>query len=258
MFALFFAASIISAAESLAGHVPPPSGSWAAFTPATVQEVADAAVAALVAILLSARRGITPRLLGVRLPRGADGRPAPGRAVRMAALGLVAFIIGGLVTSHMATGRFPGQVHPTGPYLLYSVAGALLSAVAEEMVVLAFVVTTLRQAKRPVAEIVVVAVLARCSYHIYYGVGVIGIAVWAAIFVWLFYRFGSVIPLIILHFFWDTTIFLGERWVAAAAVGEFLGLILLAAGLVTWLAGISARRTARHPPPDARDQDGAD
>jgi len=33
------------------------------------------------------------------------------------------------------------------------------------------VVTTLRQASRPMAEIVVVAVLLRCSYHIYYGPG---------------------------------------------------------------------------------------
>lgn len=248
VFALLFAASIISAGESLAGHIPPPSGSWGAFAPAAVQEVTDAAVAALVVILLSARRGITPRLLGTRLPQGADGKAAPGRTVRMAAMALAAFVVGGIITSHVATGHFPMQAHPTGPYLLYSVAGALFSGVVEEMVALAFVVTTLRQARRPVPEIVVVAVLIRCSYHIYYGVGVIGIAVWAAVFALLFLRFRSVIPLIVLHFLWDATIFLGQRWIAVAALGELFGVALLLTGLITWIVEASSRRAAPGSP----------
>ena len=62
---------------------------------------------------------------------------------------------------------------------------------------LEFVVSALRQAGRPLAEIVIVAVALRMSYHDYYGPGVIGIAVWAAVFVWLYLRTGSVIPLII-------------------------------------------------------------
>lgn len=248
VFTLFFAASIIVAGESLVSPASAPTGGWADFTPAAVHDVASAAVAALLVILLAARRGVTPRALGARSPLGPDGKTAPGRAIRMAALALVALVIGGLITSHMATGQIPRSAHPTGPYLLYSVAGSLFSGVAEEMVALAFVVTTLRQARRPVAEILIVAVLLRCSYHIYYGVGVIGIAVWAAVFVLLFLRFGSVIPLIVLHFLWDATQFLGERWPAVAGIGVLVGVALLLAGLVAWLVEVSSRRAAARRP----------
>lgn len=249
VFALFFAASIISAGETLGGNVPAPSGSWGAFTPAAVQEVTDAAIAALVVILLSARRGITLQLLGARLPLTGEGEKSPGRAIRMAALGLVALLVGGVITSVVATGHLPQQTHPTGPYLLYAVAGSLFSGVTEEMVALAFVVSTLRQAKRPVPEILIVAVLIRCSYHIYYGVGVIGIAVWAAAFVLLYLRFGSVIPLIILHFFWDAVQFTAQKWPAVGGIGVFIGLALLVTGLISWLVFISNRRAAKHLSP---------
>ncbi|MGH3169036.1 MAG: hypothetical protein ACRDN0_24540, partial [Trebonia sp.] len=156
MFALFFAASIINAGETLAGHVPAPSGSWGAFAPATVQEITDATIAAIVVILLSARRGVTRQRLGVRLPLAENGKPSPGRGIRMAALALLALIAGGIVTSSVATGHLPQPTVPTGPYLLYSVGGSLFSGVVEEMVALAFVVSTLRQARRPVPEILIV------------------------------------------------------------------------------------------------------
>jgi hypothetical protein len=100
-----------------------------------------------------------------------------------------------------------------------------------------------------VAEILIVAVLIRCSYHIYYGVGVIGIAVWATVFVLLFLRFGSVIPLIVLHVLWDATQAFGQKWPAAIGVGLLLGAVLLLAGLVAWLAAVSSRRGGREGPP---------
>ena len=249
VFALFYAASIIAAGESLVSPPAAPTGGWADYTPAAVQNVATAALAALVVILLAARRGVTARSLGACPPVGADGKTSVSRAIRMAAVALIALIIGGAITTGLATGHFPRPANPTGPYLLYSVAGSLLSGVSEEMVVLAFVVTTLRQARRPVAEILIVAVLIRCSYHIYYGVGVIGIAVWAAVFVLLFLRFGSVIPLIVLHFVWDSVQFLGERWAAVAGIGVLFGVVLLIWGLVAWLVDVFSRRAARKRQP---------
>lgn len=249
VFALFFAASIINAAESLTSQTPAPTGGWGVFTPAAVQEVTEAAIAALVVVLLSARRGMTSQLLGTRLPRGPDGRRSPGRAIRMAAMALAALVVGGVITGLVATGHFPQQAHPTGPYLLYALAGSLFSGVTEEMVALAFVVSTLRQARRPVPEILIVAVLIRCSYHIYYGVGVIGIAVWATAFVLLYLRFGSVIPLIVLHFLWDAVQFLGEKWPAIGGLGVLAGVALLLTGLISWLVDVSSRRAARNKPP---------
>ncbi|MCL2585843.1 MAG: CPBP family intramembrane metalloprotease, partial [Streptosporangiales bacterium] len=233
------------------GGGQPQSGGWGAFAPAIVQQVCNAALVSIVVVLVSARRGVTSRWLGTRLPRPRvpDGAPpapdraAPGRAVRMAALGLLAFSAGGTVTVLVTTRQLPHQLHPSVPYLVYSVFGSGVTAVVEEMVALAFVVSTLKQAKRPVAEILIVAVLLRCSYHIYYGPGILGVAVWAAVFVLLYLRFGSVIPLIVLHFFWDAGQFLTLKWHWFALVDVAAALVFLIAALVVWLVDL----LNRHP-----------
>ncbi|MGH3167814.1 MAG: CPBP family glutamic-type intramembrane protease, partial [Trebonia sp.] len=93
----------------------------------------------------------------------------------------------------------------------------------------------------------IVGVLVRCSYHIYYGVGVIGIAVWATAFVLLYLRFRSVIPLIILHFLWDATLFLGEKWIAVTGIGNLLAVALLLTGVILWLVDVSSRRSRKRP-----------
>jgi membrane protease YdiL (CAAX protease family) len=250
--AAFFAANIIAAGESLSGRYPLPAGSWAVFIPAAVSELSKAGLAALVVLLLAARRGITPRALGLGWPAKASDSPsaspavaAPpvGPAFRIAVWALMALVAGGLITSALATGSLGQPVRPDDSYLVYASAASLAAGVVEEMIVLAFVVTTLWQAARPLPEIVIVAVLLRCSYHIYYGPGVAGIAVWAAVFVWLFLRSGSVVPMIVVHFLWDLSIFFELKW-HAFAVGRASAFVLLpiAAG-ITWLAD-------RRMPPD--------
>ncbi|HEV3381184.1 MAG TPA: CPBP family intramembrane glutamic endopeptidase [Trebonia sp.] len=249
VFGLFFAGSIINAGEMLAGRLPSPGGSWAEFAPAAVQELTYAGLAALVAILLSARRGMTLRQLGLGLPRQADGTASPGRTTRMGALALVALIIGAVFMVRLETGHLAQPAYPTGAYFVYAVAGSLQSGVVEEMIALAFVVTTLRQARRPVPEIFIVAVLLRCSYHIYYGVGVIGVAVWATLFVWLFLRYGSIIPLIVIHFLWDASQFLAEKWPAVGAVASVGVLALLTTAFITWLVEFNRRNAWKTRPP---------
>jgi hypothetical protein len=108
------------------------------------------------------------------------------------------------------------------------------------MVALAFVLSTLRQARRPVVEIVIVAVLLRCSYHIYYGSGIVGIAIWATAFALLYLRFRSVIPLIILHFLWDSFQFLALKWPAFSGLGVLLGLGLVIAAFIVWIVAVAA------------------
>src|SRR5262249_54850040 len=135
-------------------------------------------------------------------------------------------------------------------YLVYGTAASIGAAVIEEVVVLAFVVTTLRQASRPLPEIVAVAVLLRCSFHHYYGPGGPCIAVWAAVFIWLFLRLGSVIPLIAVHFLWDATIFYqqNKHWLPAIVGFGFAALLLLpvAAG-ITLLIDVLSRPDQRTP-----------
>jgi len=254
VFAAFFAASIIAGAESLANRYPAPSGSWAAFVPAAVNQTAIAALAVVVVVLLSARRGISPRLLGLGLPRRPGGGIAAGHTFRMGVWALAALLAGGLVTVALETGKLNIPVHPNGAFLLYAIAASAAAGIVEETVVLAFLVTTLRQARRPLPEVVLVAVLLRCSYHDYYGPGVAGIAVWAAVVVWLFLRAGSVIPLIVVHFLWDVTQFLSLQPQLKHTIGVLvlaaLVLLPLAAG-ISWLVEFLSRppRQPQYPPP---------
>lgn len=245
VFGAFFAASIIDAGESLGGRLAAPAGSWARFIPAAVNELTYAGIAALVVVLLSARRGITPRLLGFGLPRAASGRPAFGQTTRIAAWALLGQLIGALITIRLATGGLDQPAHLNNAYFAWTAAASLSAGVLEEVLVLAFVLTTLRQAKRPLPEIVIVAVLLRCSYHIYYGPGVIGIAVWAAIFVWIFLRGGSLIPLIIVHFLWDLILFLQQKWHVVATVGVVYVVVLLLTAVISWPVDAARRRAQR-------------
>jgi hypothetical protein len=248
VFAAFFAASVIAGGETLARRYPAPSGSWAVFTPASVSELATCVLAILVTVLLSGRRGIKPSWLGFTWPRRRDGHMGAAQSLRIGVWAIAALLAGGAITSAVAMGNKLGQpAHQDAAYLVYTMAASLTAGIVEETVVLAFVVTTLRQAGRPAAEILLVAVLLRCSYHDYYGLGVIGIAVWAAIFVWLFLRTGSVLPLIVVHVLWDANIFLGQRWheVQIATANIWILLVLVAA--ISWLVDVRARRA----PPSA-------
>jgi hypothetical protein len=248
MFALVFASGIINAAESLGGNDVVPSGSWGAFAPATVDEVCTAAVIVIAIVLLAARRGVTGQLLGTRMPQPLPGVGRTSRAIRMAAMGLLAFLAGGIVTSLLAGGHhYPQPEHLSVPFVVYSLGGSLFSGVVEEMVALAFVVSTLRQARRPAAEIVIVAVLLRCSYHIYYGAGIVGIVIWATVFALLYLRFRSVIPLIILHVLWDSVQFLTLKWPGLAGLGILLGLGLVITAFIMWIVAIVNHRDAKHP-----------
>ena len=253
MFAVFFAASVVVGGEALASRYPRPTGSWAIFVPATVSLLGTAVLAVLVVVLLSARRGISARSLGLCWPVRRDGRPGPGQSARMAVWAIFALLAGGLATVALANGNTLVQpAHQDASYLMYTMAASLTAGVVEETVVLAFVVTTLRQAGRPLPEILLVAVLLRCSYHDYYGLGVIGIAVWAAVFVWLFLRMGSVLPLIVIHAAWDANIFLGQRWHAVQVASALAFLALLGIAVISWLADIGAwrarARTGDWPP----------
>ena len=110
---------------------------------------------------------------------------------------------------------------------------------------LAFVVSTLRQAGRTLPEITIVAMLLRMSYHDYYGPGVIGIAVWAAVFIWLYLRTGSIVPLIIVHFFWDVTFFWSQRWHWISALAVYVSTALIIAAALSWRAERANRNRPR-------------
>ncbi|HEX9031785.1 MAG TPA: CPBP family intramembrane glutamic endopeptidase [Streptosporangiaceae bacterium] len=250
IFAAFFAANIVAGGEALAGRLPVPSGSWVIFLPNSVSELAKCVVAVVVVLLLSARRGISPRALGFGWARKSDGTPGAAQNLRIAAWAIVALLLGGRVTIVLAHGR-----HILEPlfrdysYLVYSMTASLNAGIVEETVALAFVVTTLRQARRPLLEIAVVAVLLRCSYHDYYGWGVLGIAIWAGVFVWLYLRSGSILPLIVVHVLWDASQFLGLYWPVAWNIWGALLIVSLLTAAVTWIMNAARRGQQTWPPP---------
>lgn len=232
LYGIFFAAPILLAAFSLAGdNVSPGREGWTIALPGVLEVLGVIAACIMLPLLLTERRQGT-----ARRPLGLVAPPAPSgsKGIRMAAWATLALIAGGIVTNFTASGGFP-QVPHTIPLLVKSLADAVQAGFIEEIVVLAFVVVTLEQARRPRAEIVVVALILRCAYHIYYGPGVLGILVWASIFIWLFLRFRSIVPLIAVHSAWDFIIMLIHQWKNIAPFEMLLFLLLFVVAPILWL-----------------------
>ncbi len=249
VYAVFFAPSVVAAAGSLAGVSADQSQRWWISAPTGIQQVLQAVLAVVVVVVLAERRGLGPRHIGLAARR-ASGGPGSSRNVRMAAWAVAAFVVGGAVTSALATGHFPlPRVDGSDTFL--DVSLAVQSGIVEEVVVLAFLVTTLEQARRPRLEIAAVAVLCRMAYHIYYGPGVAGILVWAIVFLWLFWRFRSVVALIVTHVCWDALIFLSRVSSGFAAIDELAIVGLVVTGPILWLVErADSRRAATPPGPD--------
>jgi hypothetical protein len=243
VFAIFFAASIAAAAFYLGNRSPSVNiAGWSDAVPAGIDQVATTALCILVPVLLVRRRGLGPGQLGLTKP----GTVSVSQGIRIAAWALLAFIVGSIVTSALATGSFDEGTF-SYPNLTVNLLAGAQAGFLEEIVVLAFVITTLEQARRPRAEIVIVAVLLRASYHIYYGPGVLGILIWAPVFVWLYLRFRTIVPLIIVHSCWDMFIMLSSHWKFVSGLDVLSWLALFVTAFVLWLVERSARRAT--PPP---------
>ncbi len=93
------------------------------------------------------------------------------------------------------------------PYLLLS---AFQNGFAEEIVVVAFMLTRLRQAGWTKERALSASALLRGSYHLYQGIGgFVGNMVMGLIFGWWFQRTNRVVPLVIAHFLLDAFSFVG-------------------------------------------------
>jgi hypothetical protein len=230
VYGCFFFASIGAAILSLFTTYRSGSYTWAQSIPASINQVAVTALAVAVPILLSLRRGV--RLIDLGLSREIFQRPA--QAIRIAAWASFALILFGVVVSLLTARHFPFP-RRTGANLLVEIMHSLQAGPLEEIVVLGFVVTTLQQARRPLAEIVIVALVLRDAFHLYYGLGALGIFVWASLFIWLYLRFRTLIPLIIVHSTWDVFGTLAHYWRPAGVIEILLILALWIAAPITWL-----------------------
>jgi membrane protease YdiL (CAAX protease family) len=93
----------------------------------------------------------------------------------------------------------PASQHLPGYFSIVGIANALTAGVAEEIVVLGFLVRRLEQHGLRPAVVVALAVLVRVSYHLYYGWGVLPIAAWALASVLMYRRYRRLAPFIAVH-----------------------------------------------------------
>jgi membrane protease YdiL (CAAX protease family) len=90
------------------------------------------------------------------------------------------------------------------------VLSALRSALSEELIVVGYLFTRLRELGLNAWTIIVSAALLRGSYHLYQGIGpFVGNAVMGVVFGWCYLRWGRVMPLVIAHWVLDIVSFVG-------------------------------------------------
>jgi membrane protease YdiL (CAAX protease family) len=95
----------------------------------------------------------------------------------------------------------------TIPILVFS---AIRSALSEELIVVGYLFTRLRELGWNAWTIIVSAALLRGSYHLYQGIGpFVGNALMGVVFGWCYLRWGRVMPLVIAHWVLDIVSFVG-------------------------------------------------
>ena len=175
-----------------------------------VVAVAEGFVAPALALLLLARRPGGPGFgIGFdRLRLTRDGLQGAGFAALIGLPGL------GLVFVAHEFG-FNTQIVASGlPDVWYRlpvlIASALQNATAEEIIVMGYLLTRLRQLGWTRERSVASAAVLRGSYHLYQGFGgFLGNAVMGVIFGWWFTRTRRVLPLLVAHFIIDAVSFVG-------------------------------------------------
>ncbi len=95
------------------------------------------------------------------------------------------------------------------------VLSALQNAVLEEVIVLGYLLRRLGQTGWTPAAALLASALLRGSYHLYQGIGgFLGNAAMGVIFVWLYRRWGRVMPLVAAHALIDIVAFVGYALLA--------------------------------------------
>ena len=132
------------------------------------------------------------------------------------------------------------------------------AGVVEELVLVAALVTFLEQARQPWWRIMALGLLARLSFHLYYGEPSTGLVtagwvlLWAAVALLLFKRTRRLTPLIVIHVLYNLHLsFIGsfgdrsDRVVMAVTTALYLGAILLWGILLVRRLAIDDRRAGQ-------------
>ena len=190
------------------------------------------AAAALVIYLLSVSGEGGGRAIGL------DSSDARKDLALLLPVFLLCFLVpqaGVAVLLHAANvrGITPPTQHLPGYFSIVGIATALTAGVAEEIVVLGYLVRRLEQRGLSPAAVVTIAVLVRISYHLYYGWGVLPILAWALASVLVYRRYRRLWPFIVVHALWDLGLILLPFFGGGELVVEVL--LLGPSTFVFWL-----------------------
>jgi len=110
------------------------------------------------------------------------------------------------ITAQITTNNLPSQWWAV-PILIVA---ALAAGVSEEVVVVGYLVRRLEDLKWAPWAVLAASAVLRGSYHLYQGIGpMLGNVVMGLVFVWVFRRWGRVMPLVLAHWLMDIVAFLG-------------------------------------------------
>jgi membrane protease YdiL (CAAX protease family) len=166
-------------------------------------------VPALLAVHLLTRDGVPARAIGLDTRRpGGDLAQGAALAAVVGVPGLVLYLVAHQLgaSATIVPSALP-DVWWRVPVLVLS---ALMNATLEEVVVVGYLLTRLRQLGWRPLPAVGAAALLRGAYHLYQGFGgFVGNAVMGLLFGWLFLRTRRVMPLVIAHTLLDVVAFVG-------------------------------------------------
>ena len=165
------------------------------------------AVVAPLALLLLARTGQPPSSLGLTNLRWPDLWVAVGIAAAAFGLELVlaVLIVNPLHNSRLVNST--GHLHVPTYYLILGVSQALLTAVAEEVIVNGYLITRLSQFGWSPAAAFWLSMALRASYHIYYGIAFVLTLPFGWLVTRSFQKHGKLTRPILAHFLFDAGVF---------------------------------------------------
>jgi membrane protease YdiL (CAAX protease family) len=206
--AIALLASHISSGFEFVGSLQVPSQPALSVVIALVLQASELAAAGMVLyLLIRSREGVAGIGLG-------GGRLRMDLALILPVWIFVQVIPQGVGSGIVRAWSLP-VFHPMGggssQYLVVLLFSSVVAGVLEEIVVLGYLVRRLEQRGWSTTWVVVVAVMVRVSYHLYYGPGVIPIVLWATATVLFYLKVRRLLPFIICHVAWDTMVALGPH-----------------------------------------------
>jgi len=160
-----------------------------------------------VALLLLARTGQGPAELGLTRAQWPD----VGAGAGLAALGLgceFVLAIPFAQLSHSKLVNTAGPLHVPAYYIIFGLSQALITSIAEETAVNAYLLTRLDQLGWRPWPAFWLSLALRTSYHVYYGLGVVLTLPLGYFLTRSFQKHGKLSRPILAHFLYDSVIFL--------------------------------------------------